>query len=136
MRPTNSALLSVLLLLVSALSPNAFATPAQAAGALSIQIERSARFTPKDIRYQWHGRRLDVHGRIDKIQDYHGRILGHVNIDLLDDEGRVLRRHSGALATFSPSRRNPRSAYFHTRVENVPAGVVQLRVKHATGAWH
>lgn len=136
MRPSKSAPLSIVLLLVSALLPYALVTPAIAAGALSIDIEPSAQLIPEDISYQWRGRALKINGRIEKIQDYHGRILGHVNIDLLDDEGRVLRRHSGALATFSPSRRNPRSAYFHTRVEDVPAGVVRLRVTHAIGAWH
>lgn len=136
MHPSISAPLSVLLLLASALLPHGLVTPALAAGALSIQLESSARLTPEDISYQWQGHSLEIDGRIDKRQDYYGRIPGHVNIDLLGDDGRVLRRHSGALATFSPSRRNPHSAYFHTRIEDVPAGVVQVRVSHANSAWH
>ncbi|MGB5737043.1 MAG: hypothetical protein WBM40_21650 [Thiohalocapsa sp.] len=127
---------SLVLLAAVALAPSALAKTAHDPSALSIQVDGSVRLTPTDVRYQWQEQTLAISGHIDKRRDYYGRIPGHVNIDLIGDDSRVLRRHSGALGTFSPSKRNPHSAYFRTRVDDVPAGVVQLRVTPATGTWH
>ena len=136
MHPSTSPLLAFTLLIVAAFPAHVVATPAPEAGALSRQLERSARLEPADISYQWHRDTLQISGRIDKRMTYYGRIPGHVDIDLLGDDGRVLRRHSSALETFSPNKRNPRSASFHAEVQDVPAGVVRLRITPATGAWH
>lgn len=71
---------------------------------------------------------------MQKRYDYFGRIVGHVNLDLLDADGSLVARHAGALQRFSPSRRNPDWASFYARIEDIPAEVVAIRVEHAVGS--
>lgn len=111
------------------------AAPGYADGLTLIPIP-SDMLEPTHLTYEWADGDLIVSGRIEKSHDRYGRILGHVELDLLDNEGKVLAIHSGALTRFSPRRPDPDWASFRTRVEQVPAGVAAIRVRHVIGAWH
>ncbi|MGB5835092.1 MAG: hypothetical protein WBG92_24335 [Thiohalocapsa sp.] len=134
MHQAKSTFLCIILLIILAASPSVFARPTGKDSAWSIDLDGSARLTPAEVTYHREDGTVEVDGRIEKRRDYYGRIAGHVDIELLNADGLVLRRCSSTLRTFSPSRRNPRWASFHKHVKNVPAGVVQIRVTHRVGA--
>jgi hypothetical protein len=101
---------------------------------LTVTLVEGPRLRPINVRYVWTADGLKVSGRIEKRYDHQGRILGHVDIDLLDAEGAVVGRHSGSLQHFSPTRKDPDWASFRTLIEEVPADVAAIRVQHAVGA--
>lgn len=103
--------------------------------ALAIALDRSSSLVPTGVTYRWTERGLEIKGRVEKRRDRYGPILGHVEIDLLDAEGRILARHSDALQHFSPRRQNPNWASFRTVVETHSADVAQICVRHAVGRW-
>lgn len=100
---------------------------------LTVNLVEGPRLRPINVRYVWTADGLEVSGRIEKRYNHRGRILGHVDIDLLDSEGVVAGRHSGSLQHFSPTRKNPDWASFRTLVQDVPADVTAIRLQHAVG---
>jgi hypothetical protein len=125
--------LTLLALAVSTLVSAPVAASATAR-TLAVQIEESTLLVPTRVSYQWSGKGLEVEGRIEKSRDRYGRILGHVEIELLDAEGRLLSRHSAALGHFSPRRKDPDWASFRTLIESVPSETAALRICHTVGA--
>lgn len=101
---------------------------------LTVTLVEGPRLKPTNVRYVWTADGLEVSGRIEKRYDHRGRILGHVDIDLLDAQGAAVGRHSGSLQHFNPTRKNPDWASFRTLIEDVPADVAAIRVQHAVGA--
>jgi hypothetical protein len=100
---------------------------------LSIQLRESSLLIPTRVSYEWTDKGLKIEGRIEKTRSRYGRIQGHVEIELLDDEERLLSRHSASLRHFSPRRKDPDWASFRTLIETVPSGTEQLRICHAAG---
>ncbi|NCA71518.1 MAG: hypothetical protein EOM91_15795 [Sphingobacteriia bacterium] len=103
------------------------------AGELSLVIDESTPVIPADVEYQASGTGLEVTGWVRKRFPRHGRILGHVEIHLLDDQGRVLTQDQGSLVHFSPTRRNPEKASFTAVVPTVPPGTASILVSHRVG---
>lgn len=103
---------------------------------LLINTDSQSRLVPADINYQWTDDGLKIAGLMEKRAGWYGRIIGHVDIEMVDTEGKTVMRHSGGLTYFGQSRRNPRSAQFNTVIKHVPDNVVELRIRHAVGKWH
>ena len=130
--------LRFLALLISAVFPtvgicDVTSTPPRT---LSVEVVESSLLVPTRVTYEWTEKGLEVKGRIEKSRDRYGRILGHVEIELLDGQGRVLSRHSEALLHFSPRRKDPDWASFRALIATVPPDSVQLRLRHAAGTRH
>lgn len=102
--------------------------------ALAIELDESSLITPADVTYRWTTEGLEIERRVVKRRDRYGRILGHVELDLLDASGRILSHHAAALQRFSPRRKDPDWASFRTLIEAVPPGVARLRVRHRVGS--
>lgn len=100
---------------------------------LRITAVEGPRLVPTHLSYVWSAEGLKVQGRVAKSNDYRGRILGHVEVDLLDAQGAVVARHSGGLHRFSPHPKNPDWADFQVLIRVVPADVVAIRVAHGVG---
>jgi hypothetical protein len=120
------------ILLVFAVAAIASAQP-PSTGTLSIQVKESSLLVPTRVSYEWTDKGLRVEGRIEKTRSRYGRILGHVEIELLDAQGGLLSRHSAALGHFSPRSKDPDWASFRTLIKTVPSGTEQLRICHAVG---
>jgi hypothetical protein len=100
---------------------------------LSVEIDQPRSLVLEKISYQRTANGIEVSGRVAKRSDHRGRILGHVDITLLDAQGQPLARHVATLQQFSPSRKNPDWARFSTRIEPLPTGVAGLRLGHSVG---
>jgi hypothetical protein len=74
-----------------------------------------------------------VKGWVAKRQPHTGRMLGHVEIRLLDDTGSVLARKDTFMVHYSPTRANPQKASFSTLVPDVPSGTAAIEVVHRVG---
>ncbi len=109
------------------------AAHAQAEPALAIETLPVGGLVPTEVQYRSTGTGIEVSGRLAKQWDRRGRIPGHVSIELLDGQGRVLKEQDAALQRFTPSAKNPDYAGFSTRIEPLPAGAVGLRLRHQVG---
>ena len=103
---------------------------------MQIMLEQSGRLVPSHVIYRRTIKGLEIDGRIEKRPHHYGRILGHVEIDLLDTDGKVVGRASGALQHFSPTRRNPDWASFSLVIDQVPIEASAIRVRHSVGQHH
>jgi hypothetical protein len=108
-------------------------TQAEDTQPLSVEIDQPRSLVLEKISYQRTANGIEVSGRVAKRSDHRGRILGHVDITLLDAQGQPLARHVATLQQFSPSRKNPDWARFSTRIEPLPTGVAGLRLGHSVG---
>jgi hypothetical protein len=122
-------------LLLAAVLGVAFAADAVAGDAIDVIIDAGHDLTPAGIQVVPDNGALDVSGRIEKRYDHRGRIRGHVDVQLLDADGRVLAGRSTALTHFSPSRKDPHHAYFQLHLDQVPPAAVAVRVSHRVGAY-
>jgi hypothetical protein len=102
---------------------------------LSIQVEESSLLVPTRVSCEWTDEGLEIEGRIEKSRSRYGRILGHAEIELLDEKGRILSRRAGSLQRFSPRRKDPDWASFRVLIETIPANAVAIRVRPTTGIW-
>jgi hypothetical protein len=100
---------------------------------LSVELDRSTPVAPKLVSYERTATGLAVKGRVTKRLARYGQIRGHVAIDLVDDQGRVLARHDVEPYLFVPSRQDADIGFFRTRIGAVPPGTVGLRVSYAVG---
>jgi hypothetical protein len=103
---------------------------------MQIMLEQSGRLVPSHVSYSRTIKGLEIDGRIEKRPHHYGRILGHVEIELLDTDGNVVGRASGALQHFSPTRRNPDWASFSLVIDQVPIEASAIRVQHIVGPRH
>jgi hypothetical protein len=97
---------------------------------LKLLIDETTSVIPTDITYRVSPEGLEVKGWVAKRQPHAGRILGHVEIRLLDDTGSVLAQKDTYLVRYSPTRSNPQKASFSTIVPDVPSGVAAIEVAH------
>lgn len=121
---------SAAVLLLGALAAQALAAPA-----LSIQVDGSIRLIPTQIQYRATQTGITVSGWVVKQAERRGRIRGHVDITLVDAQGRPVAEYQAAFRRFSPSRKNPDRASFSTHIEPLDAGVTGLRVRYDAGGW-
>ena len=103
---------------------------------MQIMLEQSGRLVPSHVSYSRTIKGLEIDGRIEKRPHHYGRILGHVEIELLDTDGKVVGRAAGALQHFSPTRRNPDWASFSLVIDQVPTEASAIRVQHIVGPRH
>ena len=103
---------------------------------MQIMLEQSGRLVPSHVSYSRTIKGLEIVGRIEKMPHHYGRILGHVEIELLDTDGNVVGRASGALQHASPTRRNPDWASFSLVIDQVPIEASAIRVQHIVGPRH
>jgi hypothetical protein len=123
--------------LFAALMTAALAAPAGAnshGGSLPIRLDQGPRLTLSEVTATRTNGELLVSGRVEKRFDQRGRILGHVDLDLVDASGNLVARHVGALSYFSPARHNPDYAEFEAVIEGVPDNVAAIRVRHTVGS--
>lgn len=106
-----------------------FGLASAASGALGIDLDESLPLWLSDVRYQWVGCGLKVGGRVHKPEDRYGRIVGHVEVLVLDGEGRLLLRRSGPLQTHRPRRKDHDWASFHIHIDSVPSGAERIRLR-------
>lgn len=110
----------------------AIATPTLAAN-LELVLDESTAVAPTDVTLQQSADGLRVKGWVAKRQPRHGRIIGHVEIRVLDVSDRMLMRKDTYPVHFSPTRRNPRKASFSTLLEHVPAEAARIEVSYRVG---
>lgn len=122
-------------LLLAAIFGAVFAADALAGDAIDVVIDAGHDLTPAGIQVVSYDGALDVSGRIEKRYDHRGRIRGHVDVQLLDADGRVLAGRSTALTHFSPSRKDPHHAYFDLHLDQVPPEATAVRVSHRVGSY-
>lgn len=122
-------------LLLAATLGVAFAADAVAGDAIDVVVDSGHDLTPAGIEIVRDNGALDVSGRIEKRYDHRGRIRGHVDVQLLDADGRVLAGQSTALTHFSPSRKDPHHAYFQLHLDQVPPEATAVRVSHRVGSY-
>lgn len=108
-------------------------TPPVGALPLTIKIDQPSHLLLEKVTYRRTANGIEVSGHVAKQGERRGRILGHVDIRLLDAQGQTLAEHEAALQQFSPSRKNPDWASFATRIEPLPTGVVSLQIGHRVG---
>ena len=133
-RPTRTLLLA--LALAAPLCAGAAAGPVPGAipgEPIQVIIESGNGLTPAGISAKRQNGALEVSGRVEKRYDRRGRIRGHVDVQLLDAQGKVLAERSTALIHLMPSRRNPDYATFLLRLEDVPGEAAAVRVSHREG---
>ncbi|MCG6898346.1 MAG: hypothetical protein LJE61_01170 [Thiocapsa sp.] len=118
---------------LAALSLIAAMTMSSHAGDLRVSIDETTPVIPTDVTYQRSADGLEVKGWVKKREPHRGRILGHVEIRLLDDQGAVLVEREAYLLNYSPTRRDPEKAGFRTVVHFVPSGTVAIEVAHRVG---
>ncbi len=100
------------------------------AAELSLVIDESTPVIPTDVVYRLTTQGLELSGWIRKRVPHRGRLLGHVEIHLLDDQGRVLTAVHGYPFHFSPTRRNPEKARFDTTIPTVPPGARTIALSY------
>lgn len=100
---------------------------------LRIITEPSGPLVATAVQHAWTDGGLKISGRIEKRSERRGRILGHVEIDLLDAKDAVIATHSTQLQHYVPNRRNPDWANFYTLLQPAPPGLAGIRVRHALG---
>lgn len=108
------------------------AIPSHAAD-LKLLIDETTSVIPTDVTYRLSPEGLELDGWVAKRQPHYGRILGHVEIRLLDDAGSVLAQKDTYMVHYSPTRANPRKASFSTLIPNVPTGTAAIEVAHRVG---
>lgn len=100
---------------------------------LKLLLDDTTSVIPTDVTYHVSPEGLEVKGWVEKRQPHAGRILGHVEIRLLDDTGSVLAQKDAYLVRYSPTRSNPQKASFSTLVPDVPSGTAAIEVAHRIG---
>ena len=103
--PVPTIIVSGLLTLVPAIAA-ATDTP------LRLNIDTSGRLVPVDVAQTPADGGLVVSGRIEKPWPYRGRILGHLDGDLLNQDGEGIEARQGALYGCSPTAKNTDRASF------------------------
>ena len=100
---------------------------------LKLLIDETTSVIPTEVTYEVSPEGLTVKGWVAKRQPHTGRMLGHVEIRLLDDTGSVLARKDTSMVHYSPTRANPQKASFSTLVPDVPSGTAAIEVAHRVG---
>lgn len=126
-RPIPTVIVSGLLAVAPALSTAAEAT-------LRLDIDAGSRLVPVGVVQTPTDHGIVVAGRIEKRWSYRGRILGHVDADLLNQDGDVIVARQGALVGRSPSARNPDRARFSVEFDSLPTGARAIGVRHHVGS--
>lgn len=100
---------------------------------LKLLIDDTTSVIPTEVTYRVSSEGLEVKGWVAKRQPHTGRMLGHVEIRLVDDTGRVLAQKDTYMVRYSPTRANPQKASFSTLVPDVPSGTAAIEVAHRVG---
>jgi hypothetical protein len=103
------------------------------AGDLKLLIDETTSIIPTDVTYRLSPEGLEVKGWVAKRQPHTGRMLGHVEIRLLDDTGSVLAQKDTSMVHYSPTRANPQKASFSTLLPEVPKETTAIEVAHRIG---
>lgn len=125
--PVPTMILCGLLALVPALAA-ATDTP------LRLDIDTGGRLAPVYVTQTPTDQGVVIAGRIEKRWIYRGRILGHVDVDLLNQDGEVITARQGALYGRNPNARNPDRARFSVEFDSLPTGARAIGVRHHVGS--
>ncbi|EGV17987.1 hypothetical protein [Thiocapsa marina] len=124
-KSTLNALAAVLLMAATVIPSHA--------GDLKLLIDETTSVIPTDVSYRLSPEGLEVQGWVAKRHPHSGRILGHVEIRLLDASGSVLARKDTYMVHYSPTRTNPQKASFSTLLPEVPEQTAVIEVAHRVG---
>ena len=114
----------------------ATALPAQAAAeaGLTIVTENSIRAHPAEITYSVIRDRFEVQGVV-RSRFHNGRILGHVDVALVDANGAVLESGRSELQKIHHANKHHQHRLdFKVLFNKLPADATTLRVRHHIGA--
>ena len=125
LKPTLNALAALFLMTAAVI-------PSHAAD-LKLLIDETTSVIPTDVTYRLSPEGLEVKGWVAKRQPHSGRILSHVEIRLLDENGSLLAQKDTSMVRYSPTRSNPQKASFSTLVPDVPSGTAAIEVAHRVG---
>jgi hypothetical protein len=100
---------------------------------LKLLIDDTTSVIPTEVTYRLSPEGLEVKGWVAKRHPHSGRMLGHVEIRLLDASGTVLAEKDTYMVHYSPTRSNPQKASFSTLVPEVPNGTAAIEVAHRVG---
>ncbi|UHD14240.1 hypothetical protein [Thiocapsa bogorovii] len=103
------------------------------AAELKLLIDDTTSVIPTEVTYRVSPEGLEVKGWVAKRHPHSGRILGHVEIRLLDDAGAVLAQKDTYMVHYSPTRTNPQKASFSTLLPEVPKETATIEVAHRVG---
>jgi hypothetical protein len=109
------------------------ATLESQAAELALILDDTTSVIPADVSYRSTPEGLKVKGWVEKRQPHRGRILGHVEIRLLDAAGKALAGKDVYLSHYSPTRTNPQRASFSALLPVVPPGTAAIEVAHRVG---
>jgi hypothetical protein len=125
LKSTFNALAAVFLMTAAVISAHA--------ADLKLLIDETTSVIPTEVTYEVSPDGLEVKGWVAKRQPHAGRMLGHVEIRLLDDAGSVLAQKDTYMFHYSPTRANPQKASFSTVLPEVPREMAAIEVAHRVG---
>jgi hypothetical protein len=99
-----------------------------AAAPLRLDIDDSGRYALVDVVEKHDANGIEIAGAVKKRGMASGKIRGDVNVDLLNQDGKVIASRDGALTGFGPSTRNPNHGHFTVAFAPLPRDARALRV--------
>lgn len=100
---------------------------------LAVEIEAGKRLTPASVVQTRSADGLKVSGWVEKSWPYRGRILGHVDVEVRERNGKILSMQQGALFGRTPTARNPDRARFSVTVAALPEDASSISIRHHVG---
>ena len=100
---------------------------------LKLIIDETTPVIPTEVTYEVSHEGLEVEGWVIKREPHAGRMLGQVEIRLLDNAGSVLAQKDTYMVHYSPTRANPQKASFGTVLTEVPRETAAIEVAHRVG---
>lgn len=99
---------------------------------LEIESPRTARIT--SVQVLQHEQGATVHGRIHRPTPPHYAVYGHVDIEVIEPDGRVTRRWDVPLHSHAIPRQGTDGLHFEQRIPTtLPAGTVIRLRQHEDG---
>ncbi|MCF6282059.1 MAG: hypothetical protein L3J28_07585 [Candidatus Polarisedimenticolaceae bacterium] len=114
------------------LSAPAFAQSEQPGYGLSVMTEKTARGRPADIIYGKTADGFQVKGAV-RSRFHNGRIRGHVDIELADADGKILKAGIAKLRRIHYSNKHQHRATFKALFDGIPPHATVLRIRHHVG---
>jgi len=103
---------------------------AAAADLLRLDIDDSGRYALVEVIESATGRGIEVAGAVKKRGMEFGKIDGDVDVDLLNQDGKVIASREGALSGFGSNPRNPDHSHFSVEFAPLPADARALHVRY------
>lgn len=98
-----------------------------------VKLCDTARIVPFDVHYERRNDGLVITGRIKKRWSYRGRMVGHVDIRLLNSSSEMISEAKASIYGRSPTAKNPYKARFAVILDSIPSELSTIQVMHHAG---